>query len=207
MAHYLKHEFDITILYGEKEPDEKEATHLIKNEEGITFKKIPSLKKSISLFADIKAYVMLSRKIKNIGYDVVHTHGSKSGFLGRLAAHRNKVPCIIHTFHGHVFHSYYNPIISNSIIRFERWMTGISTNIIAISAEQQNELLNIYKIVPQQKLKTIYLGVDNGQFLDTNDNDAIKEMFKFSQDIIAIGIIGRMVTIKNFELLINSRRS
>jgi glycosyltransferase involved in cell wall biosynthesis len=177
-----------------------EATYLIKDEEDITFKKIPSLRKSINLFADIKAYRILSRQIKNSGCDIVHTHGSKSGFLGRLAAHKNKVPCIIHTFHGHVFHSYYNSFISGCIIKFERWMSGITTKVVAISNEQQNELANIYKVVPPEKLATIYLGVDENQFENnvTDDLCAVKERFNFPDGTIAVGIIGRMVAIKNF---------
>ena len=200
LAHYLKNDFNIKILYGEKEPDEKEATHLIKDEEGIIFKKISSLRKSINLFADIKAYRVLSRQIKNASCDIVHTHGSKSGFLGRLAAHKNKVPCIIHTFHGHVFHSYYNSLVSGCIIKFERWMAGITTKVVVISNEQQNELANIYKVVPQEKLATIYLGVDKNQFDNniTDDLYAIKERFNFPAGTIAVGIIGRMVAIKNF---------
>lgn len=188
------------ILYGEKEPDEKEATHLIKDEDSIAFIKIPSLRKSINLFADIRAYRILSKQIKNSGCEIVHTHGSKSGFLGRLAAHKNKVPCIIHTFHGHVFHSYYNRLVSACIIRFEKWMTGITTKVVAISNVQQNELANIYKVVPLEKLATIYLGVDKAQF-DNNISDdlyAIKEHLNFPAATIVVGIIGRMVAIKNF---------
>lgn len=197
----MKDDFNIRILYGEKEPDEKEATHLIKNEEGIIFRKIPSLRKSINLFSDIKAYRELSRQIKNLGCDVVHTHGSKSGFLGRLAAHKNKVPCIIHTFHGHVFHSYYDLLTSRYIIKFERWMARITTKVVAISNEQQNEIVNIYKIVSPEKLATIYLGVDKNQFDNniTDDLYAIKERLNFPAGTVAVGIIGRMVAIKNFD--------
>ncbi|QEC68018.1 glycosyltransferase family 4 protein [Panacibacter ginsenosidivorans] len=202
LAQYLKSDFDIKILYGEKEPDEKEARHLIKDEEGITFKKVPSLKKSISLFADIKAYRMLSKHIKDSGCDIVHTHGSKSGFLGRLAAYKNKVPCIVHTFHGHVFHSYYSSVTSWFIIKFERWMAGITTKIVAIGSEQQNELANIYKIAPPEKLATIYLGVDKCQFENniTDDLYSIRQRYNFPANTIAVGIIGRMVAIKNFDL-------
>lgn len=198
----MKKDFDIHILYGEKEPDEKEATHLIKNEEGISFKKIPSLRKNINLFNDAKAYRDLVRIIKKLNCDIVHTHGSKSGFLGRLAARKNKVPCIVHTFHGHVFHSYYNSFVSSFIVRFERLMTRITTMIVAISDQQGKELSDVYKIAPPEKISVIYLGTDNTLFDGVLQSNyvSVKEKFKFSNETVAVGIIGRMVAIKNYEL-------
>ena len=202
LAHLLKKDFDIHILYGEKEPDEKEATHLIKNEEGVLFKKIPSLRKSINLYNDVKAYRHLVREIKKLNCDIVHTHGSKSGFLGRLAARKNKVPCIVHTFHGHVFHSYYSLFVSSFIVRFERLMARITTVIVAISDQQGKELSDVYKIAPPEKISVIYLGIDNTLFDGVFESNyvSIKERFKFSNDTVAIGIIGRMVAIKNYGL-------
>jgi glycosyltransferase involved in cell wall biosynthesis len=202
LANRLKNDFNITILYGEKEADEIEATHLITNSEDIIFKKIPELRKRINFLYDVKAYRRLSNEIKKASCDIVHTHGSKSGMLGRLAAYKNKVPCIIHTFHGHVFHSYYNAFISGCIIRFERWMARLTTNIIAISKQQGSELIDVYKIVPSDKLSVIYLGVDQQQFDDSNRKSTytIRERFKLQPGTIAIGMIGRMVAIKNFDL-------
>ena len=198
----MKDDFNIRILYGQKEPDEKEAAHLIKDTEGISFKKIPALRKSINFFRDIKAYRQLSKEIKAAGCHIVHTHGSKSGFLGRLAAHKNNVPCIVHTFHGHVFHSYYNAFISACIIRFEKWMGRFTTKVIAISTQQGKELTDVYKIVPAEKLAVIHLGIDGAQFDENKNIDeaSIKHIFQSQQNTVAIGIIGRMVAIKNFEL-------
>lgn len=179
-----------------------EASHLINTAAGITFKKIPELRKSINVVYDIKAYGRLYREIKYSNCQIVHTHGSKSGMLGRLAAHRNKVPCIVHTFHGHVFHSYYNRFISGCIIRFERWMAQLTTRIIAISKQQGKELVDVYKIVPSDKLSIIHLGIDKKQFDEdaVNSAYAIRERFKLQPEMIAVGMIGRMVAIKNFDL-------
>ncbi|CAN5686510.1 glycosyltransferase [soil metagenome] len=179
-----------------------EASHLINTAAGITFKKIPELRKSINVVYDMKAYRLLYKEIKYSNCHIVHTHGSKSGMLGRLAAHRNKVPCIVHTFHGHVFHSYYNSFISGCIIRFERWMARLTTTVIAISKQQGKELVDVYKIVPSDKLSIIYLGIGKEQFDedDVNSSYTIRERFKLPPEIIAIGMIGRMVAIKNFDL-------
>ncbi|MBG9375728.1 glycosyltransferase [Panacibacter sp. DH6] len=184
------------VVYGEKEPDEKEALHLIRNETGITFKKVKALKKSINVLADIAAYRQLSAIIKQQQCAVVHTHGSKSGLLGRLAAYSNSVPCIIHTFHGHVFHSYYNRFVSSCIIRFERLMARITTSIIAISAEQHNELLNIYKIAGKAKIKTIPVGINNNPEMHS-DEKAVMLLASLPDNTTKIGFIGRLAPIKN----------
>lgn len=186
------------IVYGEKEPDEKEALHLIKNETGITFKKVRQLKKSINVFADINAYRRLCKIIKQQQCAVVHTHGSKSGFLGRLAAYRNNVPCIIHTFHGHVFHSYYNSFISSCIIRFERLMARITTRIIAISADQENELVSIYKIAGREKIKRISLGINERNEVHSEEI-ATALLANMPNGIVKIGFIGRLAPVKNFD--------
>lgn len=205
LAHHLKDDFDIHIFYGEREPDEKEATHLIENERNISFKKIPSLRKSISFLNDFKAYRTLTRELERRNCSIVHTHGSKSGFLGRLAARKNMVPCIIHTFHGHLFHSYYNSFVSSFIVKFERMMARITTHIVAISDQQAKALTDIYKIAPPGKIAVIYLGIDKTFFHETLpiNTPVIKRKFKFSDDTVAIGMIGRIVAIKNCELFAN----
>jgi glycosyltransferase involved in cell wall biosynthesis len=108
----------------------------------------------------------------------------------------------VHTFHGHVFHSYYNAFISACIIRFERWMSRLTTNVIAISTQQGKELTEVYKIVPVEKLSVIYLGIDDMHADENTNTDeaSIKHIFQSQENTVAIGIIGRMVAIKNFEL-------
>ena len=107
LAWYLKNDFDILVVYGEKETGEIEADFLLSQYPGINLKKIDAFKKSINPFNDITAYWQIRKIIKSFGCDIMHTHGAKSGFLGKLAAYHENVHCIVHTFHGHHFHSYY----------------------------------------------------------------------------------------------------
>src|SRR4051812_24394888 len=119
MAFHLKDRYDVTVIYGEKEEDEKE-TPLPLKDAGIQFIKIKTLYRAILPFKDLQSYRSILALIRKYRPQIVHTHGFKSGLIGRLAAKRASVPVIIHTYHGHIFHSYYNSTVSRFIAFIER---------------------------------------------------------------------------------------
>lgn len=204
LAYYLQNDFNILILYGEKEVDEVEASFLLKQYPNLTTQKITHLRRTINPIVDVMAFVELVQQIKKHKAVIVHTHGSKSGFLGRLAAWLLRVPVIVHTFHGHLFHSYFNTITTNLILFTERRLANITTAIIALSKHQAEELTTQYKIISSKKLHIIPLGVDEKNLqLDIEKNrKQFRTKFHLSDTDIAIGIIGRLVPIKNHLLFL-----
>ena len=134
----------------------------------------------------------------------MHTHASKSGAIGRLAARSGNVKLVVHTFHGHVFHSYFNKLMSSLIVRFERYLAKKTDAIIAISDSQKNELVEVYKIAPTGKVFTIPLGFNLDKF--SIDQESKKNIFRnkygFDKSELLIGIIGRIVPIKNHEMFL-----
>ena len=204
LIYHLKDEFDILVLYGQKEHDEEEALFLLQQYPGINLKKIKHFKRSINVFNDALAFITIYKEIKKFSCSIVHTHGFKSGFIGRIAAKAAHVPCIIHTFHGHLFHSYYNHFISKFIIKFERALGKITTYIIAISDTQKKELTEKYNIIPAQKITVIYLGVDENFVLQNNaaNRNTFRQEYMLGENEVAIAIIGRIVAVKNYELFI-----
>ena len=204
LAYYLQNDFNILILYGEKEVDEIEASFLLKQYPNLNTKKITHLRRTINPLVDLMAFVALVKQLKKHKTVVVHTHGSKSGFLGRLAAWLLRVPVIVHTFHGHLFHSYFNTITTNLILFTERRLANITTAIIALSKHQAEELTTQYKIISSKKLHIIPLGVDEKNLqLDIEKNrKQFRTKFHLSDTDIAIGIIGRLVPIKNHLLFL-----
>ncbi|TKK70902.1 glycosyltransferase family 4 protein [Ilyomonas limi] len=202
MAFYLKDKYDITVVYGEKERDEKEAPLLL-NSENIQFIKIKTLHRAILPFKDIQSYKQIRTLIRKHQPDIVHTHGFKSGLLGRIAAYNTKVPVIIHTYHGHLFHSYYNKAISRFIAFIERKLAAISTRIIAISPHQAYELATVYRIAPLLKICTIFIGIDEERYsLQSADSNTFRQRYNIPEHTIIIAIIGRLVSIKNLSLFI-----
>lgn len=205
LAYYLKDDFDILILCGEKEKDEEEAFFLLDKYPGLIIKKISRLKRRINPVQDFLAFLQVRREIKKFECSIIHTHGAKSGLLGRIAAKLLGVKQIIHTFHGNHFHSYYGSFLSRLLVVYERWIGRLTTKIIAISSEQKEELVYKYKIVPENKIALIHLGVD-ANLLSSNSvvqREMFRKQYSLGADTVAIGIIGRIVPVKNFSLFIN----
>mgnify|MGYP006339761537 FL=1 len=105
LTKYLSDEYTTVLIGGEREESEASSEYILK-ELDIPYTIVPDMKRSISLKNDIKALREIISIIKKEKPDIVHTHASKAGMLGRLAAKICGVPYIFHTFHGHVFHSY-----------------------------------------------------------------------------------------------------
>ena len=126
--------------------------------------------------------------------------------MGRLAAWHEKVPVIIHTFHGHVFHSYFNPLKTKIFLWIERYLATKSSAIIAISDLQKIELANHYHLCSPSKIYVIPLGFDLTRFRENTvqKRREFRNKFFVNDDEIAIGIIGRLVPVKNHSLFINS---
>ena len=105
--------------------------------------------------------VQLIRRVKP---DVVHTHMAKAGTVGRLAARICNVPLIVHTYHGHVFHSYFSPAKTRLFLTIERAL-GMATQRIIVVGDGQREEIAGFGVAPRAKIESIRLGLELGQFL------------------------------------------
>ena len=204
LTKYLSPEFDTLLCGGTIDKTEGDATFIVYNL-GIEPKIISEMHRSIDLQADYKAYLKIKSIISDFKPDIVHTHASKAGALGRLAAYRMGVPVILHTFHGHVFDKYFSSLSSNIYIQIERFLAKRSSKIIALSENQKNELAHKFKICSEDKIHVIPLGFDLDRFQENTQEKrkSFREDYKINDDEIAIAIIGRLVPIKNHELFLN----
>ncbi|MBI3008757.1 MAG: glycosyltransferase, partial [Candidatus Omnitrophica bacterium] len=98
-----KEGYDARLAYGFTSGDEGELITTAKGM-GVDLYYIPQMKREISPINDIRAFLKLYKLIKKEGFDIVHTHTSKAGILGRFSAKLAGVPVIIHSPHGHIFH-------------------------------------------------------------------------------------------------------
>jgi glycosyltransferase involved in cell wall biosynthesis len=200
LAHHLQSDFEIHILYGCKEKDETEPSFLLNKYPELKLVNVPFLRRTPHVVNDIRAFNFISSYIKKIKPGIVHTHGAKVGFLGRVAARRNRVPLIVHTFHGHLFHSYFNRFISSLLVQLEKRLAKITNVIIAISKSQQEELTRLLTLKRNNSARvvTVPLGVD---YIDTNLSNhyiqAFRRQYQFEPNTVCIGLLGRMVSIKN----------
>jgi glycosyltransferase involved in cell wall biosynthesis len=200
---YLYPEFETKLLVGMKDPAEKDATY-IADHLGLVPVQINEMRRSVLPFYDVIAYFKIKRIIREYKPDIVHTHASKAGAIGRLAARSCKVPLIVHTFHGHVFHSYFNSFLSKIIIRIERYLATKAHAIVAISDSQRHELADVYKIAPREKIHVVPLGFNLDKYcMDHNGKGSFfRNKYGFDKTDIVIGIIGRIVPVKNHDMFL-----
>ena len=199
LARALAGEHEVCLVSGAKVKDEAEADYLLNSIRDIRHIVLPSMRRSLNIFRDWKAFRELKRIIQREKPDVLHTHGAKPGFLGRLAGSRQGVPVIVHTYHGHVFHSYFNLLASRFFVNTERWLARKTSAIIVLSDSQKTEIANHYRIAPPEKVHVIPLGLDSAPFEADQAEKRIKFRKKYGvlEEESAIGLVGRIVKVKN----------
>ncbi len=205
LTKHLAPEFETCLLAGVKE-DTEESSEFILDKLGIAAEYVPTMHRAINPSKDYKAYQHIKQVIKRFKPDIVHTHAAKAGALGRLAAYECGVPVTMHTFHGHVFHSYFGAVKTQFYLEVERKLAKISNRIIAISTKQAEELGDVYKVCKKDKLATVPLGFDLSRF-NTDQMDKridFRAKYAIADDEIAIGIVGRLVPIKNHGLFLRA---
>ncbi len=205
LSKFLSPEFETLLVGGRKDESEASSEH-IPLEYGLKPLIIDKMKRSINPANDIAAYNSIKRIIKEYKPHIVHTHASKAGFLGRMAAISCKVPIIVHTFHGHVFHSYFDNIQTSIYKIIERYLAGKSTALIALSEIQKKELSEIHKIAPPERFHIIPLGFDLERFWTNTDvkREIFRSKYNLTEETVAVGIMGRLVPIKNHVLFLNA---
>ena len=112
----------ITVLAGTPGPDEPDLAHRLR-EAGMVVETVPGLGRRMNPFNDMRAFAWLLARLRQLQPDLVHTHTAKAGALGRLASRWLALPCL-HTYHGHVLHSYFSHGMSLLVRHVERLLAG-----------------------------------------------------------------------------------
>ncbi len=205
LAAYLGEGYETMLVAGMKDDSEESSEYIVRNM-GIEPVFIDNMHREINFKADRAAYKQLDRIIKEFKPDIVQTHAAKAGTLGRLAAINNNVPVILHTFHGHVFEGYFSPLKTKIFLEIERYLAKRSSGIIAISNEQKKDLAWKFKIDTAERTFVMSLGIDLDRFTvdQTDKRNLFRKLYNIDEECIAVGIIGRLVPIKNHQLFIDT---
>lgn len=205
LTKYMRPNYE-TLLIGGKEQDSEESSQFILDDLEITPYLIEEMQRDIGLKNDRAAYKKIKEIIKDFKPDIIHTHASKAGAIGRSAGIAYGKAKMVHTFHGHVFHSYFGKLKTNVYKNIERTLALKTDKIIAISERQKLELSKKYRICSEDKIEVIPLGFDLNKFNENKESkrENFRKAFNISDDEIAIGIIGRLVPIKNHKLFLNA---
>jgi len=199
-----REKYDVTLVYGlsleSKMTDDETLSvqNLIESgiKNNISFICLSSLVRRIDPLKDAAAlFYLLCLFFKNRP-DIVHTHTSKAGILGRLAACFARVPVIVHTPHGHVFYGHFRAKLTAFFLIIERTMSLITHRIVMLTEGEKKDCFNL-SLVPFKKMITIHSGVDIDIFLNSGvERNNIKKIFSLSPDNFVIGFIGWLLPIK-----------
>ncbi|HTP41791.1 MAG TPA: glycosyltransferase family 4 protein [Nitrospiria bacterium] len=171
---------------------------------GVELVVIPSLVRRISPWRDAAAFLAIIRLIRRLRPDVVHTHTSKAGALGRLAARLCRVPTIVHTPHGHIFYGYYGRVASACAVAAERWLGRMTDALVALTEAGRLEYAE-RRIVPPDRLHVIHSGIElDGYARPRSSSPAARKALGLPVRGPVIGVLGRLVRIKGHRYLIEA---
>ncbi|MFB0565199.1 MAG: glycosyltransferase family 4 protein [Candidatus Aminicenantaceae bacterium] len=196
--------FDVTLVGGPVDAPEHNRRKQIEDF-GIEYIFIPELVRRISPFNDLKTFCKLYRIIRKGKFDIVHTHTSKGGFLGRFAAKFAGVPIIVHTPHGHVFFGYFGPAKTKLFILLEKIAARITDKIIALTEKEKDDTIKA-GIADGDKFVVIFSGVELDKFkeLPFYETQNFKKELGIPENSMVAGTVGRLETVKGPEFLIQA---
>lgn len=172
--------------------------------EGMNLTIIPYLQREINPLKDFLSLVRLYFFIKRGDFDIVHTHTSKAGVLGRIASKLAKVSVIIHHTHGHVFKGMFNPFLTRIFILIEKVMALITDKIITLTQLGKEDLIQ-YGIAKPSKFVVIPSGIDLKRFLRVRVNiEEKKKSLGIRDDYPVIGTVAHLVERKGYFYLIKA---
>ncbi|MBX7054547.1 MAG: glycosyltransferase [Pyrinomonadaceae bacterium] len=211
-------EIESRLLAGTVPPGEEDMGYFAE-QNGVTPRFISELSRELSL-KDAVSLIKIYREMRDFQPDVVHTHTAKAGTVGRVAAliykwatwrsliGRPRPVRVVHTFHGHVFHSYYGGAKTRLFLFIEKVLARVATDrIITISAQQLDEISGRFGVGNARQFAVVPLGIDLGQFANAAaDRGVLRAEIGAADDEIVVGFVGRLTEIKNLPLLIRAAR-
>jgi len=203
VARLDKTKYDVTLISGRTFDPKGDILQNLQVKK-IRYVFINNLIRPIHPWHDLIAFLKLIRVINKGKYDIVHTHTSKAGILGRWAARLAGVKHIVHTPHGHIFYGYFNPVVTRIFIIIERWTAAITQKIITLTKRGKEEHIQ-FKIAPPEKFIPIYSGIDIEELKRKSDDGLdIKKSWGFPLDAVVFGVVARLDPVKGIQYLVEA---
>lgn len=173
-------------------------------EEGLEIVLIPELQREIRPLTDLIAFLKLTVRLRRYACTILHTHMSKAGLLGRLAGRLLGIPVVIHTPHGHVFHSYFPVLKEKLFIFLERWAAKQTDFLIALTKRCRDEHLD-RRVGTLPQWVVVPSGVNEKNFAErSRQRSEILASLGIPPDRKVIGFFGRLAPVKGCGYLIEA---
>ncbi|MGV6813712.1 MAG: glycosyltransferase [Phycisphaerales bacterium] len=182
------------------------------NGERITMHEVPNMVRQISPIKDLRGYLELKKLIEEIKPDVVHTHSSKAGVIGRAAAwavckrSNDTKPAVVHTIHGPPFHRYL-PKWKNAIYIASERFAAKRCHVITSVADAMTQQFRAAKIGKDEQFVTVRSGMETEKFLnpiESETREAMRVELGFKDDDFVIGTVARLAEHKGHDDLLDA---
>lgn len=195
--------FDVDLVSGPV-PDRERSLEPVMADAGISLAHEPSLRRAPHPVHDAITLKRLTRRLRDGGYDIVHTHTSKAGILGRMAAKRAGVPIIVHTPHGHIFHGYFSNPVTRLFVALEERAARFTDRIVTLTDRGAEEHLAA-GIGRSHQYETIFSGVDFAPFdRAVAEREHIRMALGISGENMLFGAVGRLEPVKGFRYFVGA---
>jgi glycosyltransferase involved in cell wall biosynthesis len=206
--------YDTLLVTGVVPPGEDDMSYLA-GAAGLRPLVLPQMSREISI-KDALSTWKLFRLMLRERPDIVHTHTAKAGTVGRTAGfmYRWLTPSIflgrprpvrfVHTYHGHVFHSYYGPAKTRLFLTIERLLAYTATDrIVVISEQQRREINEVFRVGRREQFAVVPLGIDMSTYAGWRQRRSpLRAELNAKEGDTLIGIVGRLTEIKNHRLFL-----
>jgi glycosyltransferase involved in cell wall biosynthesis len=196
--------FEVALITGSVGKNEKKLKHSL---DGINLFFIPELVREINPVKDVIAFLKILRILQKGRYEVVHTHISKAGVLGRIAAKAAGVPAVVHTPHGNVFYGYFSKLHTGIFVLIERMLISCTDRIITITENCKNEYIS-RSIGRDSKYVMIPSGVEEERYDRTmfQREKIFRKQMGIPENAFLAGCAARLVPIKGIKYLIEGMK-
>jgi len=182
---------------------EGEWVPLVKSLDGVRAFDIPSLRRDIALFHDVRAILEIRRFCLQEHIDVLHTHSSKAGVVGRLGAALSKSCAIVHTVHGFSFNQFMPWWQRTFFVQLERCMSRFTTSLLIYSNGDYETAVK-RGIGATRSVEKFYYGIDFTPSSNPADRARVRQEFGFDERHHVIGFTGRFSEQKGLPILLKA---
>ena len=197
---HLRKGHEVTLITG---PSPGREGKLLQNVDFPPFETIelPSLVRELDPVNDLKAYRALKKLLKERKFDVVHTHSSKAGVIGRIAARKAGTPVVVHTVHGQAFHPYEKGW-KNAIYKLsERIAARYCDKIFAVAQAMIDQCVDA-SVAPREKYKVVYSGMDTSAFANAVREPELRSELGIPENARVIATLARLFPMKGYEYVV-----
>jgi glycosyltransferase involved in cell wall biosynthesis len=202
--HHLWHE-EVTLITGPAIGPEGSLIERARVKQ-LDLRMIPELRREIHPLRDWQSYRQIVRLLREINPQIVHTHSSKAGILGRAAAHKLRIP-VVHTIHGSPFHPFQSRMVYEMYRRAETWAAQRCDLLISVCDAMTDQYVAA-GVASREKFVTVYSGMEVEPFLNPpKPRDDVRRELGFAPEHVVAGKVARLFELKGHGYVIAAART